>query len=214
MIHVIMPVKELRNAKRRLADVLDTAQRQALSLAMLDDMLATLTHTAGVLTTIISRDSAVRERAMACGVTIVIDRAASLNAALDQAVSCLRNDVMFLVIPADLPLIRSEDIRELAAVLMGRRSVVLAPAHDGGTNALLMYQDVRLPFLFGTNSLASHLAAARQRGLQARLVHLPRLARDIDDIDDLLWLARQPGESAAQRLARRYLAHRTRYHDL
>lgn len=210
MIHVIVPVKELRNAKQRLGDMLDAAQRQALSLAMLDDMLATLTHTAGVLTTVVSRDDAVRERAMARGVAILTDRASNLNAALDQAVLCLRNDVMFLVLPADLPLLRSEDLRELAFAFTGRRSIVLVPAHDGGTNALLMHQDARLPFLFGPNSLTSHMTAARQRGLQARLVHLPRLARDIDDLDDLVWLARQPGESAAQRLARGYLAHRAR----
>ncbi|HEY6995518.1 MAG TPA: hypothetical protein VH397_17565, partial [Xanthobacteraceae bacterium] len=42
IIHAVVPVKDTRQAKQRLAGVLDRAQRQELALAMLEDVLAAL----------------------------------------------------------------------------------------------------------------------------------------------------------------------------
>lgn len=206
MIHAVVPVKVLSAAKQRLAHLLGPAERQALSLAMLDDVLAALGETRDTTATIISRDSRAMELALARGAAAISDHTSDLNAALMQAARQLPDAAAMLVVPSDLPLVRPDDIAALACAFDEHHTIVMAPAHDGGTNALLLRPGEGMPFLFGPDSLARHMIAAAELGLRARLVRLPHLEHDIDDMDDLVWLARQPGESMAQRLAREFLA--------
>ena len=52
IIHAVVPVKDTRQAKQRLAGVLSGAQRQELALAMIEDVLAVLARVdelAGIL---------------------------------------------------------------------------------------------------------------------------------------------------------------------
>lgn len=205
MIHAVVPVKILSAAKQRLAAILGAAERQALALAMLEDVLAALGQSANLTTTIISRDPRALECAASYGAGNIADHTADLNGALRHAAAQLPGSAVMLIVPSDLPLLRPDDIATLTAALDDRQGIVAAPAHDGGTNILLLRPDEGMPFLFGSNSLARHLAAAEQHGLRARIIRLAHLEYDIDDMDDLIWLARQPGDTAAQRLARRYL---------
>ncbi len=200
-IHAIVPVKELRQAKRRLAPVLDAHERQALSLSMLGDVLMALSRSPVCRITVISRDAAAHQVAIAHGAAIVVDRASDLNAALRQAVADLPARTAVLVAPSDLPLLRPDDVL-MAAETSG---VVIVPAHDGGTNLLLVTSAQEWTFLFGPDSCARHCEEARRRGLPVRFVRLPHLERDIDEPDDLIWLAQQPGSTSAQRLAREFL---------
>jgi 2-phospho-L-lactate guanylyltransferase len=135
----------------------------------------------------------------------MVDAADSLNGALEQGAAHVvaAGARALLVLPADLPLITPADIARLAGALGPAPAAVLAPARDGGTNALLAAPPAALPFLFGPGSLSDHLAAARARGVAARLVYAPGLELDVDQPDDLLVLACASGATAAQRLTRR-----------
>jgi 2-phospho-L-lactate guanylyltransferase (CobY/MobA/RfbA family) len=55
------------------------------------------------------------------------------------------------------------------------------------------------PCRFGRDSARRHLEAARQLGLPARQMALPGFARDLDTVDDVLWLCEQPGGGEARR---------------
>jgi len=95
-----------------------------------------------------------------------------------------------LVVPADLPTLSSGDIQQLLESHPGGVTVCPA-ARDGGTNALLMSPPGVIPFLYGPDSAARHLAAATAAGVAARTVGLAGFARDVDSPDDVRWLLGQ-----------------------
>ncbi|MGQ9549093.1 MAG: 2-phospho-L-lactate guanylyltransferase [Roseiflexus sp.] len=205
IIHAIVPVKELRRAKQRLAQVLDTRERQALSLAMLDDVLVALSRSPVSRIVVIGRDVEARHTAYAHGAAFVMDRSSTLNDALYQAAADIPDHAAMLVAPSDLPLLGTEDVIALTCISGNDPGVAIAPAHDGGTNLLLVNPVAGWTFLFGPDSLTHHIAEATRRQLPVHLLRLPHLERDIDDIDDLIWLTQQPGNTSAQRLARMFL---------
>jgi 2-phospho-L-lactate/phosphoenolpyruvate guanylyltransferase len=206
MLHALIPVKPLDAAKTRLAAVLDARQRRDLALAMLADVLAALAGSPCVTgVTVVSRDGAALALAGAYGAGILPDSTPDLNAALAHGAHMLAANgaTALLVLPADLPLLAPADIALLADNLGPAPSAVLAPARDGGTNALVVSPPTALPFLFGPGSLAAHLTAARERGVITRLLRSRGLELDVDVPDDLLELACASGGTAAQRLVRR-----------
>jgi len=205
IVHAIVPVKELHRAKQRLARVLDTHERRALSLAMLNDVLVALSRSPVSRIIVIGRDVEAWHTARAYGAAFVMDQSLDLNAALHQAAADIPGHTAALVAPSDLPLLDAEDVGALTGISGDHPGVAIAPAHDGGTNLLLVNPVAGWTFLFGPDSLTHHIAAARQRHLPVHLLRLPHLERDIDDIDDLIWLAQQPGDTSAQRLARMFL---------
>jgi 2-phospho-L-lactate guanylyltransferase len=91
-----------------------------------------------------------------------------------------------LVLPADLPLLEPEDIRDVLGEADDETSVVISPdSARAGTNALLLAPPDAVPFAFGLGSYEAHLQAARERGLDVRVCERPRLAFDLDTADDL-----------------------------
>jgi 2-phospho-L-lactate guanylyltransferase len=204
MIAAIIPVKTLAQAKSRLGTLLSASERRALVLAMLSDVLDSLTTAQKIdRVGLISADPAVLAYAAARGVEALADHTTDLNAALEQAAAhyAARGADATLVLPADVPLIQPYEIDALISEHTSR-GLVIAPSRDGGTNALLVGPALALPFLFGAGSLARHLAAAHERGLAARVFRSPGLEIDVDRPDDLLLLAETDGETETQRLAR------------
>jgi 2-phospho-L-lactate guanylyltransferase len=205
LIHAVVPIKTLQSAKSRLAGMLAANERRALVLAMLADVLAALRAAPSLgQVYVASRDPAVLAAAAEAGAAALFDQAADLNGALAQAAghAVTHGAAALLVVPGDLPLLMSVDVERLVAALPAAPGVVLAPARDGGTNALLARPPAVLPFRFGSNSLGLHLEAAQTLGIAARIVHTPGLAWDVDRPEDLAALAEVPGEGAAQRLVR------------
>ena len=204
MLYAIVPVKSLHLAKRRLSPLLNASERRALVLAMLGDVLAALRAAEAVReTVVISRDAEVLALAARLGAAALLERAEDLNAAYAQAAAFveLSGAKALLALPADLPLVTPLEIAGLVAAGQAG-GAALAPSRDGGTNGLYRSVDVPLPFLFGPGSLARHLAAARARGVDARLFRAPGLELDVDRPDDLLLLAEAAGDRAAQQIVR------------
>lgn len=205
MICAIIPVKTLALAKSRLARMLTAPERRALVLAMLGDVLAALGAARSVdRIGVISADGAVLAQASGMGAEALLDHTPDLNSALAQAAGryAAEGARATLALPADVPLVAPEEIERLIAARFGPAGAVSAPSRDGGTNALLVWPPLALPFSFGPHSMAAHQAAARERGLALRTFHADGLDLDIDQPDDLLRLADAPGATASQRLAR------------
>ncbi|MGC2020938.1 MAG: 2-phospho-L-lactate guanylyltransferase, partial [Candidatus Sulfotelmatobacter sp.] len=109
-----------------------------------------------------------------------------------------------LVIPADIPLIQSS---ELEGILnrAPKEGSVLAPAADGrGTNAVLRRPASLFPLRFGNDSFKPHLAAAQATGKPCIVLHLPGIAVDVDNPEDLQQVLSLPGETRTQSLLRRW----------
>ena len=205
MIVAIIPVKALPLAKSRLGALLSGPERRALVLTMLSDVLAAVGATRSIAHVgVISADPTVLALASARGAEALLDHAHDLNAALTQAAAhyAARGAVATLALPADIPLVQSREIDDLIAVRTTARGMVIAPSRDGGTNALLAWPPLALPFLFGVGSQARHLAAAHERGLAVREFRTAGMELDVDRPDDLLLLAETDGETETQRLVR------------
>ncbi len=65
-------------------------------------------------------------------------------------------------------------------------TVVVAPCHHGtGTNALLVCPPGLIPFAFGPDSFAAHVAAARAAGVEPVIYRSATVALDLDTPEDL-----------------------------
>ena len=189
-LFAVVPVKPLATGKSRLAGVLSEAERVRLNRRFLDHVLAVTGETPGAARTIVvSRDSAVLALAAERGAHAVEEPGErGLNAALHaaRAAAVLQGAEALLVVPTDLPLLRAADIDAMAGQLESRRpTMLIAPDRAGtGTNALLLAPPGALDFAFGPDSLAAHLAAARDAGLASSVVHLGNLSFDVDTPED------------------------------
>ena len=190
----IVPVKALGQAKRRLSSVLPDAARQRLMLTMLEDVLGALAGVACVDgIAVVTPDERVAALARAAGAIVVPEPGAGeLNAAVAAGVAFAvsHGAVQALIVPADVPLATSEEIAALVRSRGSQPGVTLAPAHDGGgTNGLLLAPPGAFSPGYGPGSYVQHLSQAMARRVDLNVVHLPGLARDIDEPADLLLLA-------------------------
>ena len=183
MRFALIPVKELSQAKARLAPVLDAAGRRELALALFRDVLAAaLACPALDGVAVVSRDADVLSIAVEAGAQGLPERG-DLNEALTSAAEKLRARGVdrLVVLAADLPLVTAEDI---ATVAEADADVVVVPSTDGGTNALALPPGA-IAFQFGPESAQRHLKAAREARLRTLLLDLPGLGLDIDTPSDL-----------------------------
>lgn len=195
-VSVIVPVKNLREAKSRLRSILDPEARAELALRMMDRVLSALRGADVDDVCVVSPNRTVLELASEQGVTPLVQESRGLNPALVQgrrwAVEGGASAV--LVLPADLPLLEPDDVRALLKEVGGGLPVTIAPDEArAGTNALLLRPPDALSFLFGPDSFEEHLRAARERGLGVRVVERPGLAFDLDTGGDLARLSQPEG---------------------
>jgi 2-phospho-L-lactate/phosphoenolpyruvate guanylyltransferase len=193
---IVVPVKNIELAKQRLASRLDCHQRQELSLAMLADVLATLQlvkHVSGIA--VITRDSKVREFALARQVRVLAETATGINAAVNEASKILSEEgcATMVVVPADVPLATPTDFESvIAAHADGETAVTLVADRNGtGTNLLACSPPAALQPSFGENSMERHREAAREARLTTTILDLPNLSLDVDSPADLVLLMAQ-----------------------
>ncbi len=185
----IVPVKPLRYGKSRLAGTLTEDQRTELNRALLQHTLETLSEldeVDGVL--VVSRDPHALTVARSHGARTVQENGQpQLNTALQRAtvVAQVYATRGVLVLPADLPLIKKEDILELIKRAAEPPVVVIAPdRHGRGTNALLISPPGLIEYDFGENSFQRHCERVKNAGARLEVVELPSLGLDLDIPED------------------------------
>jgi len=205
---ILVPVKNLSNAKQRLAHVLDRSARVELAQAMLFDVLETLAGWPDrPEVSIVTSDPFARDLASGFDFAVIADRTnRSETDAIEMATQVCQSQgaKSTLVIPADIPLVQTWELQRIleAAPTEG---TVLVPAADGrGTNAVWRSPAGLFPLRFGNDSFKPHLAAARAARKPCLVLSLPGIAIDVDNPSDLRDLAAAPGETRAQRLARQW----------
>lgn len=204
MIVGAVPVKDLVNAKQRLAAALPPARRAALARAMLRDVLAALGAARLDALWVVTRDAAAAALARAAGAEVLLEddnRGHTAAVAVAQARAVARGARVFLTVPGDAPCVTAEEVRALAAAAAEGPAAVFAPSRSGlGTNGVALNPPGAVALRFGEPSFERHLAAARTAGIEPRVLRLPGLALDIDDASDLAALARQGPETESGRL--------------
>lgn len=204
-VWAIIPVKETSGAKQRLAPVLPAKLRQALALALLEDVIEVVAGVKGlggaVLVTVDPQAEVLADR---YGMATLADGAheghtGAVNAGARHLIT--QGHGTMLTLPGDLPLVTAAEIETLIAAHGGAPSFTIAPAHDDlGSNAILMSPPQAVPLRFGEDSFFPHLAAARAQGIEPCVVRLPGLAFDIDNPQDLHHFARLGVATRAGRL--------------
>jgi 2-phospho-L-lactate/phosphoenolpyruvate guanylyltransferase len=184
----LVPVKSLVTAKSRLVPDLPPNRREMLVLDMLYHVLRVLQDSKLFeRVSVVSPDARVLEQVRAWGAWALIEERPGHNPALYAAALRERAEgaTALLTISADLPLLSTQEIRNLLEQSR-QYEVVLAASRDGaGTNAILVRPPLAVPYLFGPDSLQRYLEAARQRHLSHTIYGSTGLAFDIDTIVDL-----------------------------
>jgi len=203
----LLPVKRLDRAKGRLSGWMDPDERAALALALFEDALDLCSSTPWLHWWVVSDDEDVRKAAATRGFETVQDEGTGLNDALRIAIADIggHGAESVTVIPSDVPLAYQEDIRDLVDTGATSDIVVVPSDDDGGTNGLFLSPPDLLDPRFGSASLKAHVDAAAERRLRCSILALPRLALDIDTIEDVDAFLERPayGTSRARELLTR-----------
>lgn len=189
----VVPVKPLRRGKSRLAGVLSEEERVTLNRKLLERTINTLVEMPEMeQVLVISRDPEALALARYKGArTVLEDGAPHLNVALTRAtmVATTYGARSILILPADLPNLRHEDICQMIEAAQGPPVVVIAPDHQKeGTNGLLVNPAGLIQYDFGPGSFERHVEQAKANGARVKVLELPSLAHDVDLPEDLTFL--------------------------
>jgi 2-phospho-L-lactate guanylyltransferase len=206
-VSALIPIKGFRNAKQRLSSVLGPGEREMLAAVMFRDVLRQALKTHGLAETfVVTGDDQAAEIAKTLGAKVIREK--SENGETD-AVDFARVELKrmgreaVLILPADMPLIRSGDIEQLLAHVPEGATppfALLVPSHDHlGTNALLLAPADLIKLRFGYDSFSYHMSQVAAHGLPLRFIENERIALDIDeprDLERFLSVEIADGESA------------------
>jgi 2-phospho-L-lactate/phosphoenolpyruvate guanylyltransferase len=187
---LLLPVKDLRHAKKRLIGVLSPEERFALAEAMLADTVRAVKRTrcADKIFVVTNYEPAMHLAEENRWEILREEQQISESLSVDAASKiCEQKGVTGLLrLPLDLPLIQSSDIDELLSSDCSAPSLVIVPSRDGtGTNAMLWTPPTLFPSHFGNGSFAKHLAEAERAHAQVLIRRNARLEMDVDDESDL-----------------------------
>src|SRR5712671_5871445 len=193
---LLLPIKDLNNAKKRLMGVLTPEERFGLAEAMLKDTIRAVqgVRLAEKIFVITSYQPAMSMAEENGWEILREERQISESDSVDAASRICedRGVTALLRVPLDVPLVQSSDIDELLAVQCEAPALVIVPSRDGlGTNAILRTPPTLFPSHFGSGSFAKHCAEAQRAGAHIVVRRNARLEMDVDDETDLRALVQQ-----------------------
>jgi 2-phospho-L-lactate guanylyltransferase len=202
-IWAVVPIKELQDAKQRLAPLLSPDQRRTLIEVMMGEVLdaaAGAKNLAGMM--VVTLDPKATALAKRLGARVVTDGAreghtGSVTAGLRLLAREGRGGM--ITVPGDIPAATAAEIDAVVAAHKPGPSFTISPAHDDlGSNAVVCSPPDSVPLRFGDNSYFPHLDAARRCGIEPTIIRQPGIAMDIDHPIDLASFLKLP-QSAGTR---------------
>lgn len=191
-LFTIIPTKPFSQSKTRLSPLLSLEQRVTLSRTLFSRTVKLAKQVGDVV--VVSRDRTVRQLAKQLGAWSLVEAGDTLNVAIAQAIEWVtaRGGQTALILPTDLPLLTSADLREVINLGDTLPCVVVAPCHRGdGTNALLLSPPNKINVVFGLDSFSKHQQAARAAGVEPLIYRSPTIAFDLDLPEDVEALERK-----------------------
>ena len=175
---------------------------------MLLDKLATFKR-AGIVSKcfVISSDlNALREAEKLGANGIPEPRDMGVNSAVSYGRDRLSDKDEFMVVPADLPLLRKQEIT--AALSLGKLfDCVISPSrYFNGTNLLIFSRRKAVGLSYDANSFWNHIKEGARRRLTLAVYTGAGVLFDVDTVDDLNELARAPINRRSVQFAERALA--------
>jgi len=187
---LLLPIKDLAQAKQRLVPFFSPQERFALASAMLADTIRAVrgAQQAEKIFVVTNYPPAIHV-AQENGWELVreeqqFSESASVDAASRHCADC--GVTALLRLPFDVPLVRASDIDALLSVECRTPGLVIVPSRDGtGTNAILRTPPTLFPSHFGSGSFAKHCREAERAGAQIIVRRNTRVEMDVDDEADL-----------------------------
>jgi 2-phospho-L-lactate guanylyltransferase len=178
-VAVLVPVKDFRHAKVRLAGALDPPLRAALARSMASRVVAAADS---LPVFVVCDDVDVAAWAETAGASVLWRPGLGLNGAVTDGVETLgrRGVARVIVAHSDLPL-----ASHLAWVAHLPGVTLVPDRRDDGTNVASVPTEAGFVFAYGPGSFRRHVAEGRRLALAVRVVREPRLGWDIDVPDDL-----------------------------
>jgi 2-phospho-L-lactate guanylyltransferase len=194
-------VKKRSKAKMRLSGVLTQKQREAFTLAMLEDVLKAVKASKVSNIVLVSSDEEVKKLAEKFEVTYLEDSEHEINKAVKLATEwCLANNAdCILVLPADVPLVTAQDVNSILELASKTNLMVVSPSGTGGTNALLLSPPDLVLTRFGAESFEEHKKEATKAGAMVRVFRSERVALDVDVFEDLEKLRKSEADTVSGR---------------
>ena len=185
MIAAIVPVKALAESKSRLFPERARRDVEALSLAMMGDLIACLRAVPEIaLVAVVTPDADVARAAEADGARALLRADPGLNPAIEAAGAAVAGEGDgVIVVLGDVAAADPAEIAQLLAAAP-ERGVALAPSRDGGTSALVRRPRDVIPARFGRDSAKRHREVAAASGVPLVELALPSLAIDVDRAED------------------------------
>ncbi len=190
-----------------MAPLLTAEERALIAWAMFEDVAEALSSLLPATDVVLVTDSsaaAEKSRRMSWRV-LWEEEQISESASVDCASAFLAREGVraILRLPADLPLIQPDDVREILETPLLLHSATLVPSWDHmGTNALLRIPPQLFPSRFGNNSLVLHIQEALRAKTSLRFVENARIALDIDDVSDIHRFLEMKSDTRTDRLLR------------
>lgn len=177
-VAVLVPIKDFRLAKQRLASLLSPDERIELARRM-------ATHVIGAAAPydvfVVCDDHDVAAFAKDLDAEVLWRPEIGLNGAIREGVQHIgRTAERVLIAHSDLPLAHSFE------AVMDTEGVAIVPdRHGRGTNVIALPTNTPFSFHFGSGSCLAHQHEANRHGLIVRQVVDERLGWDVDTPEDL-----------------------------
>ncbi len=189
----LLPVKCFDQAKGRLGPEFGSDERALVARALWADAKELCLGAGFLEWWVVSDDAEVLADAGAAGLGTVTDSGRGLNPALRDGIEVLITSGAdsVTIVPCDIPLAFSGDLEDLLDTGATSDVVVVPSGDDGGTNGLYLSPPALIEPSFGPGSMQSHVRAAERLKLRCTILDLPRMALDLDTIEDVdAYLAR------------------------
>jgi 2-phospho-L-lactate guanylyltransferase len=192
MAQALVPLKDLVQAKSRLAGLLRPSERRALAQAMVEDVLGVLArHSEIEQITLVSDDPGAGLLAQKYALQCWPEKSLGtqgLNALIQRASAQLLagGGPPLLVLHGDLPLLTEEDISTVLASQRKLQGLIIGCDRQGTGTNLLAFDARSMPqFCFGVDSCNGHQASARRLGVPVQILQRMGIGVDVDDASDL-----------------------------
>ena len=180
----LVPVKPPALGKSRLVGLADDERRELAAAFALDTVAACIASTSIAEVLVATDDAAFSVALRELGALTIPDGVAmDLNGTLRQSAAEARrlwSELVPLALTADLPAVRSDDLDSALASITPGEAAYVADADGIGTTLYTAAHDSFDP-RFGPGSALAHDGT----GARPITAPLPRLRRDVDDLDDL-----------------------------
>jgi 2-phospho-L-lactate guanylyltransferase len=151
---------------------------------MLMDMIHVIKSVDKFEPVVVSPDPRVLRFAAELGAGALREPGLPLNLALQWGIKKMAGKDRVLILPGDLPLLRTEDVQKLLACSY-ESQVVVAPSKRGGTSALLLRPPSIIAPRFGGKSFSAHLQECQRAGITPAIYRSATLEFDLDEPRDV-----------------------------